>query len=233
MPSPNAVQAVAVIPARGGSKRVPRKNIKLFHGRPIIAWVIETALRSNLFAQVVVSTDDAEIAAVAGEHGAQVPFLRTSALADDHTGTTEVVQDAIARLALAPQTPVCCLYATAALLRAEDLRAGHDLLLGGAGDYAMSVGRYTTPIQRAYRLEGARLRPFDPTMMPMRSQDLEPAYFDAGQFYWATAQTWLRPSQRVWDSAAPVLLPHERVCDIDTPDDWALAEALFALAKGV
>jgi N-acylneuraminate cytidylyltransferase len=174
----------------------------------------------------VVTTDDEEIAEVARAAGAEVPFLRDAALADDHAGTTEVIRDAVLRLGLGPDAPVCCVYPTAFFVTAEDLRVGYDRLADGA-DWCLSVGEYRTPIDRAYRRDGARLVARDPAKMPMRSQDLEPAFFDAGQFYWARAATWSDPGARVWDGAAGVILPAERCIDIDTEADWHLAETMF------
>ncbi|SIS72775.1 pseudaminic acid cytidylyltransferase [Phaeovulum vinaykumarii] len=222
--------AVAILPARGGSKRIPRKNIRLFEGRPAIGWPIAAARDSGLFARIVVSTDDAEIAAVARDLGAETPFLRAAHLSDDHAGTTEVVRDAVARLGLAPQVPVCCIYPTALFLAPADLAQGRAHLEDGAR-WVLSVGRYATPIDRAYRLEGGSMIPRQPEMMPKRSQDLEPAFFDAGQFYWAMAATWADATARIWDGAAGVELPAERAVDIDTPEDWTRAEMLARLAR--
>ena len=223
--------AIAIIPARGGSRRIPRKNIRDFAGKPAIGWPLETAVASGLFARVVVTTDDAEIAGVARRFGAEVPFVRDADLADDHTGTTDVVRDAVARLALPPDTLVCCIYPTALFVRGDDLQRGLDAVAGGA-TWAMTAAEYATPIDRAYRVEGGRLIPRNPAMMTKRSQDLEPAFLDAGQFYWARAGTWRDPDARVWDGAAPVLLPLERVVDIDTEADWRMAERLFSATQG-
>ncbi|MCV2872373.1 pseudaminic acid cytidylyltransferase [Defluviimonas sp. WL0050] len=220
------MSAIAILPARGGSKRIPRKNIRLFAGRPAIGWPIRAARDSGCFSRIVVTTDDAEIAEAARAEGAEVPFLRDPALADDHTGTTEVIRDAVMRLGLGPDVPVCCIYATAFFVTATDLAEGRDLLASGA-KWCLSAGEYRTPIDRAYRRDGARLVARDPAKMPMRSQDLEPAFFDAGQFYWARAATWSDPAERVWDGAAGVILPAERCIDIDTEADWHLAETMF------
>ncbi len=219
--------AIAILPARGGSKRIPRKNIKEFHGRPAIGWPIEAARGTALFSRVVVSTDDTEIVDVITRLGAEAPFLRDADLSNDYAGTTEVVRDAVMRLGLSADTPVCCIYPTALFVTSADLADGLAKLYDGA-DWVMSVGEYATPIDRAYRLEGGRMVPRQPEMMPKRSQDLAPAYFDAGQFYWARAGKWLDPKARIWDGAAGVVLPSERAVDIDTPDDWARAERLAA-----
>ncbi|UWQ22017.1 pseudaminic acid cytidylyltransferase [Jannaschia sp. W003] len=217
--------SVAILPARGGSKRIPRKNVRDFLGRPAIAWPIAAA--RTVFDRVVVTTDDAEIAAVAEGEGAEVPFFRDAALSDDHTGTTEVIADAVARLGLAGEEAVACIYPTAMLIRADDLRAGLAKL--DAARWVLSLGEYRTPIRRAYRRDGDGFAAMEPDAMPMRSQDLAPAFFDAGQFYLARAATWRDPAARVWDGAAGVVLPEERAVDVDTPEDWARAERMARL----
>lgn len=219
--------AIAILPARGGSKRIPRKNIRDFAGKPAIAWPINAAMASGQFARIVVSTDDQEIADTAKGCGAEIPFLRDASLADDYTGTTEVIRNAVARLSLKPDTPVCCIYATALFLSSEDLVKGYELLKNGA-TWSMSVAEYPTPIDRAYRRDGVRLIPRDPSKMPMRSQDLTPAYFDVGQFYWAKAETWLDPNAVVWDGTAGVDIPALRAVDIDNESDWERAEFLMS-----
>lgn len=221
---------LAVIPARGGSKRIPRKNIKLFCGKPMIAWSIEAAQQSGCFDQIVVSTDDAEIAEVARQCGAQVPFMRPAALSDDHTGTTAVIAHAIDWLSEQGQQPdqVCCIYATAPFLSADDLRRGLDVLTTTGSDYAFSVTSYAFPIQRAIRLnETGRVEMFNPEHFNTRSQDLEEAYHDAGQFYWGRADAWQQGRLMFSPVSVPVMLPRHRVQDIDTPEDWVRAEWMF------
>ncbi|MBB1518917.1 pseudaminic acid cytidylyltransferase [Aquipseudomonas guryensis] len=221
---------LAVIPARGGSKRIPRKNIKLFCGKPMLAWSIEAALQSGSFDQVIVSTDDQEIAAVARQYGATVPFIRPQQLADDHTGTIPVIQHAIEwfndeghAVELA-----CCLYATAPFVQAEDIRRGLEVLLQTGSDYAFTVTSYAFPIQRAIRLtEAGRVAMFNPEHFNTRSQDLEEAFHDAGQFYWGCASAWLRGDPIFGSGSAPIMLPRHRVQDIDTQEDWVRAEWLF------
>ena len=221
---------LAVIPARGGSKRIPRKNIKLFCGKPMIAWSIEAARQSGCFDQIVVSTDDAEIAEVARQNGAQVPFMRPAELSDDHTGTTAVIAHAINWFVAQGQTPaqVCCLYATAPFVGADDLRRGLIVLTETGSDYAFSVTSYAFPIQRAIRInETGRVEMFNSEHFNTRSQDLEEAYHDAGQFYWGRAGAWLQGRMIFSPDATPVRLPRHRVQDIDTPEDWTRAEWLF------
>lgn len=221
---------VAVIPARGGSKRIPRKNIKPFCGKPMIAWSIAAALKSGSFDRVLVSTDDAEIAEVARAWGAEVPFLRPSALADDHTGTTAVIAHAIDWLAQQGTAPlqVCCIYATAPFIAAEDLRTGLAVLEQGGWDYVFAATSYAFPIQRAIELnESGRVRMFDERQFDVRSQDLAPAYHDAGQFYWGRAEAWRAKRRMFGADASVVLLPRYRVQDIDTAEDWLMAEYMF------
>ena len=221
---------LAVIPARGGSKRIPRKNIKPFGGRPMIAWTIRAALESDLFDRIIVSTDDAEIAEVSRVHGADVPFVRPAELSDDHTATIPVIAHAVAwqNAHGAQADEVCCLYATAPFLEAADVRRGLDILHETGADYAFSVTSFAAPIQRALRiLEGNRVEMFDPSQFNTRSQDLEEAWHDAGQFYWGTAQAWLARKVLFGRHAAPVILPRHRVQDIDTPEDWHRAELML------
>jgi N-acylneuraminate cytidylyltransferase len=223
-------KSVAIIPARGGSKRIPRKNIKPFCGKPALGWPISVAQESGLFDKIVVSTDDPEIAQIAQQLGATVPFMRAAELSDDFTNTTDVIRDTVARMSLSPQVPVCCIYPTALFLDQADLCSGQEKLQAGA-KWVFTVGQYPTPIDRAYRRDGQSLVPRAPEMMSKRSQDLAPAYFDAGQFYWAKAQTWLDPKAHVWDGADGVELPLDRAIDIDTPADWDRAEQLFKMIK--
>ncbi|HWL28047.1 MAG TPA: pseudaminic acid cytidylyltransferase [Burkholderiaceae bacterium] len=220
---------IAILPARGGSKRVPRKNIRSFHGKPMIHWSLQAAKESKLFDRIIVSTDDPEIAEVAISNGAEVPFLRSASLADDLTGTTDVVRDAVTRLALSADAAVCCLYPTAAFVRGDDLKSGYRILTEQFACWVLSVAPYRTPIQRAYHLKDGKAVPMLSEAMPMRSQDLPQAYFDAGQFYWALAKTWRDENARVWDGASPVILDSNRVVDIDTLEDWAFAEQLFTM----
>jgi len=221
---------LAVIPARGGSKRIPRKNIKPFAGKPIIAWSIEAARASGCFDRVVVSTDDVQIAEVARAAGAEVPFMRPAELADDHTGTIAVVRHAIAHEAARgmPAELVCCVYATAPLLAPSDLQRGRQVLEAGDAEFAVAVARYPFPIQRAVRVDAhGRLSMFDPDRFATRSQDLEEAYHDAAQFYWGRPVAWSRAATLFGPTTAAVVLPPHRVQDIDTPEDWTRAELLF------
>jgi N-acylneuraminate cytidylyltransferase len=221
---------IAVIPARGGSKRIPRKNVRRFAGKPIIAYSIEAALESGMFDRVIVSTDDAEIAEVAAAHRAQTPFVRPAALADDHTGTNAVVQHAIRWVAEHDGTVeyACCIYATAPFVQPSDLRTGFERLRESGKSFAFSVATYPFPIQRAIRVTPAgTVEPMFPKYVGSRSQDLEEAYHDAGQFYWGTAEAFLEDVALFSAASIPVVLPRHRVQDIDTMEDWRRAELLY------
>jgi N-acylneuraminate cytidylyltransferase len=225
---------LAVIPARGGSKRIPRKNIKPFGGFPMIAWSIKAALQSQCFDGIMVSTDDAEIAQVAQAHGAEVPFVRPPELSDDHTGTIAVIAHAIDwhNHNREQAQEVCCIYATAPFVQAADLQRGLQTLQSTGAQYAFSVTSYPFPIQRAVRITPEeRLEMFQPEHFGTRSQDLPEAWHDAGQFYWGKAKAWLQGKPLFSHDAAPLLLPRHRVQDIDTPEDWKRAEWLFKVMK--
>ncbi|ANY18953.1 CMP-N,N'-diacetyllegionaminic acid synthase [Tsuneonella dongtanensis] len=231
-----APTALAVIPARGGSKRIPRKNIRPFGDRPMISYAIGAALESGLFQRVVVSTDDAEIAAIARAEGADVPFERPADLSDDFTPTVPVIQHAITacREDGWSGAMVCCIYPGVPFIRSSDIAEALALLenAGGAG-YAFPVTHFPSPIQRALRRDaGGGVAPFAPEHVATRTQDLEPAYFDAGQFYWGSAETWLA-GLNIHANGRAIVLPEWRVVDIDTPEDWDRAEALFrAIGSG-
>lgn len=223
---------IAIIPARGGSKRIPRKNIKLFCGKPMIVWSIETALNSGCFDRVIVSTDDAEIAEVAKKAGAEVPFFRPTELADDFASTEDVIIHAVQTLDKSGKPPelICCIYPTAPLLQPESLQHGLTLLQQKHLHYALSVASYAYPIQRALRLDqDSRLEMFQPEHRDARSQDLTPAYHDAGQFYWGTRRAWLERQVIFGSNSAAVVLPRYRVTDIDTEEDWICAELMFRM----
>lgn len=221
---------VAIIPARGGSKRIPRKNIRAFAGLPMIAHSIRAAQDSGIFDRIVVSTDDQEIAAIARQYGADTPFVRPPELSDDHTGTMEVVQDAIARIELDGNRldHVCCLYATAPFVTGSLLRKGLDVLRDSGRSYAFTVATFGFPIQRALRLApGGGLEPMYPEYRLTRSQDLEEAYQDAGQFYWGRAAAWKAGEVLYSPAATPIVVPRHLVQDIDTIEDWERAEWLY------
>jgi len=223
------VKSVAIIPARGGSKRIPRKNIKSFHGKPLIAYSIQTALSSGLFDKVIVSTDDAEIAEVAEQYGAEVPFLRPDSLADDYTGTFDVVDHALGWLKEKGELFdfVCTIYATAPLLQPVYLKEAFVKLVESDAISAFSATSMPFPIQRTFKITGqGRCQMFWPENYKTRSQDLEEAYQDAGQFYWTRVGT--KPQTIMFDERSiPIVLPRHLVQDIDTEEDWKRAEIMY------
>lgn len=222
---------LAIIPARGGSKRIPRKNIKTFCGKPMIAYAIEAAKSSGLFDRIIVSTDDKEIARTAVEFGAQVPFMRPPELADDFIPTVPVVVHAIeACNAMGwKAAQVCCIYPAVPLIQQQDLRDAHALLQSNDADYVFPVTAFPSAIQRALKkTPDDRVAPFYPEFVSTRTQDLEPAYYDVGQFYFGKTQAWL-DGRSPHQSGAALVIPEWRVADIDTPEDWTRAERIFDL----
>ncbi len=222
---------LCVIPARGGSKRIPRKNIREFCGKPMIAWSIDAAKASQCFDHIIVSTDDAEIADVARQWGAEVPFMRPAELADDFAGTTPVVAHTVQwyRDQNHDLRSVCCLYATAPFAKPSDIRQGLAMLTTASADrFVFTATAYASPIQRALKLDPASgvAHMWRPEQFIKRSQDLEPAYHDARQFYWGRPHAWLH-SQNLFEGSKPLLLPQWRVQDIDTEEDWLRAELLY------
>lgn len=221
---------IAVIPARGGSKRIPRKNIKDFCGKPMIAWSIEAAKASGCFDRIIISTDDAEIAEVACAWGAEVPFMRPTELADDYTGTIEVVAHAVKWCMdsnLRPQA-ICCLYATAPFVQIEDIKTAYNVLEQESWSFVFTATEFASPIFRSFQqLESGGVEMFFPEQFAMRSQDLPKALHDAGQFYWGRPDSWLS-HKRIFDHHSfPLVIPRWRVQDIDTDDDWLRAELIY------
>ena len=224
--------ATAIIPARGGSKRIPRKNIRQFHGRPMIAWTIDTAINSGLFSNVIVSTDDAEIAAIAQEHGAQVPFLRPADFSNDYATTQDVMRHAVTWLAKnqIESDFVCCLYATAPFLQAEDVVKGLRALQESTAEYAYAVTEFDySPHRALIKNQNGQVSLEKPELAAVRSQDLPSLVHDAGQFYWAKAETWLTQREILSSAGIGIEIPRSQAQDIDNEEDWKLAEALFIL----
>lgn len=221
---------VAIIPARGGSKRIPRKNIKMFCGKPMIARSIDAAQKSGVFDRIIVSTDDEEIAAVAKEYGAEVPFMRPEELSNDFAGTIPVIRHAVEWLTINGESVdfVCCVYATAPFIRPEDIIRGLNTIREQQADYSFTVTRFPYPIQRALKVnQQKQISMFSPEMFHVRSQDLEESWHDAGQFYWGTSSAWLNEKPIFSANSYSIELPRERVQDIDTQEDWRVAEWLY------
>lgn len=225
---------VAIIPARGGSKRIPRKNIRLFSGKPIIAWSIDVARKSNLFDRVIVSTDDAEIADVAVKHGAECPFVRPKELSDDFATTTAVISHAINWLIDQSNdiSAVCCIYATAPLLQTEDLITAKNLLDSGSWQYVFSATKLDPSVLRSFKRDSdGHLEMLLPDYFNTRTQDLPNIFHDAGQFYWGNAGAWLE-QKKIFDRRSTCIeIPQWRVQDIDTENDWIEAERIFKLIR--
>lgn len=219
---------VAIIPARGGSKRIPRKNIKDFAGKPIIAYSIEAAQRSELFDRIIVTTDDEEIAEVARRYGAEIPFMRPKELSDDHTATIPVIAHAIQTLQNDSVIDyACCIYATAPFVRSADILDAYNALITHHKHYAFPVTTFPFPIQRGVKRDDeGNIEMFTPEHFTTRSQDLEEAYHDVGQFYWGTSDAWLEGKPIFSDAATTIVLPRHLVQDIDTPEDWLRAELM-------
>lgn len=220
---------IAVIPARGGSKRIPRKNVKDFAGKPMIAWTIKVARESKLFDHVVVSTDDEEISRVATELGAETPFKRPMNLADDLTPTAPVVAHAVHFCRSMGWTVdyACCMYPCAPFMMVEDLVAAYGLIVQQQANFVYPVAEYPHPIQRAMRqLANGQMEFYSPQFELTRTQDLETSYHDAGQFYWGTASAWLEGKKMHTDGIG-MPIPNWRVVDIDTEDDWIRASYIF------
>jgi pseudaminic acid cytidylyltransferase len=227
--------ATAIIPARGGSKRIPRKNIRQFHGRPMIAWTIDTAINSSLFSNVIVSTEDAEIAAIAQEHGAQVPFLRPADFSNDYATTQDVMRHAVTWLAKnqIESDFVCCLYATAPFLQAEDIVKGLRALQESTADYAYTVTEFDySPHRALIKNQNGQVSLEKPELAAVRSQDLPSLVHDAGQFYWAKTETWLTQQEVLSSAGIGIEIPRSQAQDIDNEEDWKLAEALFVALGG-
>jgi N-acylneuraminate cytidylyltransferase len=223
---------VAIITARGGSKRIPRKNIKDFLGKPIIAYSIEAAIRSKLFDEVMVSTDDKEIAAIAKQYGANVPFIRSSKNSDDFASTVDVILEVIEKYKEngIEFTYGCCLYPTAPFITSELLNEAFDLIKEKQFDTVFPVVRFSNPIQRALtKNKDGKISMMQPEYKLSRSQDLEKAYYDAGQFYWFDSEA-LTKNKSLWTENTGVIeIEENKVQDIDNLIDWKLAELKYKL----
>ena len=224
---------IALIPARGGSKRIPRKNIRPFAGRPMIGWPIAAARASGLFDHVIVSTDDEEIAEVARAQGAEVPFIRPDHLADDFTPAREAIVDAVETMEEIVGQKVerlCCIYATAAFVQAADLQQARRILDGVAeGGFVFAAASYPHPVHRAMTEGEAGIGMLFPDYAKTRTPDLPEAFHDAGMFYWGRRDAFVSRAPMFNPASRPHVMPRQRALDIDTPQDWDFAEALFEL----
>lgn len=228
------MKKVAIIPARGGSKRIPNKNIKVFAGQPIISYSINAAKDSKLFDRIILSTDSKEIAEIGKSYGAEVPFMRPSELADDYTGTVDVLIHALNWLNVHDKfyNYFCCIYATAPFVNKVYINKAFDILRENKAVSAFPVTSFPYPIFRALKIDtNNRVKMFWPEHLHSRSNDLSEAYHDAGQFYWCDTEKFLKEEIVFSSDSVPVILPRYLVQDIDTPEDWETAEKLFLTLK--
>ena len=234
MPEDRPLKKLAIVPARGGSRRIPDKNIKPFLGRPIIERVIRAARESGLFDLVMVSTDSDRIAEVAVAAGAEVPFLRSEKNSDDRASITDALVEALTRLGGGGECPYgvgCCLLPTAVFVTPRQLQFSHEKFSTQDFDSLIPICRFSYPVQRSLRTAGPRLSFADPKNTFVRSQDLEPRYHDAGQYYWFKTAELLQKKSIITDNTTYTLVDERFVQDIDTPEDWDQAEFKFSYLK--
>ncbi len=228
----NLMKNLCVIPARGGSKRIPRKNIKPFMGKPIVAYSIDAALRSGLFEEVMVSTDDEEIAMIAREHGAQVPFMRDAETANDYASTADVILEVLDMYEKRGRVfdTICCVYSTAPFVTPARLSEAYLKLTGGI-DSVFTCVAYSYPVQRGLHIVDGKIRMLYPEYASSRSQDLEKIYHDAGQFYIARTTSFIAEKTFWGKNTVGLVLPELEVQDLDTLADWKLAEMKYELLR--
>lgn len=218
------MKRLAIIPARGGSKRIPRKNIKSFLGKPIIAYSIEAALKSDLFDEVMVSTDDDEISEIAKKYGASVPFMRSESNANDYATTADVLLEVLKEYDRSFDQ-ACCIYPTAPLLRMARLKEGLELMEKEDFDTVFPIVEFSYPIWRSLKMDETQKVSMNwPENLNSRSQDLLKSYHDAGQFYWFDVDSFLKTKSLFTDATGSIIMKPEEVQDIDTIDDWKMAE---------
>ena len=224
------MKPICVIPARGGSKGVSKKNIRPIMGKPLIAYTIESALKSKIFSHVIVSTEDPKIASISKKYGAEVPFMRPKKLADDYTGTSLVVKNVIKTLQDKGEdiSYVCCIYATAPFIDYKYILKAYKQLINSPKHYVFSATTYSFPVQRSFVIDKNNvIKNLFPEKILNRSQDLQEVYHDAGQFYWGLSSAFLNDVQIFSDHSSPIILPRYLVQDIDTIEDWKQAELMY------
>ena len=225
------MKKIAIIPARSGSKRIPGKNIRPFLGKPIIAYSIETAIKSELFDEIMVSTDSLEIADIAVRYGAKVPFYRSKKTSDDHAVIVDVITEVLDNYQKEGRSfdCFCCIFPTAPLISVSHIKKGYELLLNGNYDSVFPVVSFSFPIQRALKIEDGKLLMFNPEHRNTRSQDLVPAFHDTGQFYWMQVPEFLNQKTIYSKNSGAIILNELEVQDIDNETDWQMAELKFNL----
>lgn len=226
-----AGKSIAIITARGGSKRIPRKNIRPFCGQPIISYSIQAALKSEIFEEVMVSTDDEEIAEIALKAGALVPFIRSEKNSNDYATTTDVIFEVLEQYKSQGRNFdfFCCIYPTAPFVTAEKLKEAHSLLLKSQAPVVVPVVSFSYPIQRALKIQNGLLSMIDPQNMNSRSQDLMPTYHDSGQFYFGRVAAFMETRNLFVKNPLPLIIPEIEVQDIDNEQDWQIAELKFRM----
>ena len=222
---------VAIIPARGGSKRIKHKNIKFFLGKPIISYAIKCAKESKIFDKIIVSSDSERIIKIAKKFGAETPFIRPKNISKDSSNTIDVVKHAIKWLQKNGNKPkfICCIYAITPLMMPEDLKKSRKII--EKNKFVIAASKYSYPIQKSFYLKNNKIKLYHYPSRSISSQKLKVTYHDAGQFYWATTKTWLNKKSIINNNSYAFKLPQMRVQDIDNIDDWKIAEKLFKLKK--
>jgi pseudaminic acid cytidylyltransferase len=222
-------ELLAIIPARGGSKRIPRKNIRLFIDRPILQYSIDAAIRTGMFSEIMVSTDDEEIADLAGSLGAEVPFLRSADTSTDEATTSEVISEVVRKYRASGRKFdfICCIYPTAPFIKSANLQKAYDILRENAAWSVVPVVKYSFPIQRSFTIENGLLKMQWPQYRDTRSQDLPAAFHDAGQFYFLDAQKFLNNGTIFNERTVGMEILETEAQDIDTETDWKLAELKY------
>lgn len=222
---------IAIITARGGSKRIPRKNIKNFLGQPIIKYSIDAALKSGCFDEIMVSTNDKEIADLALSSGATIPFLRTAATSDDFATTTDVIEEVLNKYKNLDKEfkYCCCIYPTAPFVTSEKLKTAYEILIESGADSVVPIVRFGFPIQRSLKIENGLIKINWPEYLNSRSQDLTPTFHDCGQFYFLRVEPFMQKLKLFGDLTIPIEVPETEVQDIDNELDWKLAEIKYSL----
>lgn len=224
---------IAIITARGGSKRIPRKNIRSFLGKPIISYSIETAINSHIFEDVIVSTDDREIADISRKYGANVPFMRSKENSTDYADTADVIREVLLELKKLGREydNICCIYPTAPFITVEKLEKSFELLNNTGVYNVVPMVPFSFPPQRGMIIENGFAKPIDSIAIGERSQDLETIFHDAGQFYWIKTIEFLNNPDILMNHTAIFHVPETEVQDIDNEDDWIIAEIKYKLMK--
>lgn len=222
---------IVIIPARGGSKRIPKKNIKNFYGKPIIAWSILTAIKSKLFDKIIVSTDNKKIAELSKHYGAEIPFIRDKSLSDDVTGLDSVIQNALKILLKKGWIidSVCCILPTSPFTKIDDLIAAKKIIQRDNIDYVFAATNFNYTIYRSFIIKKNKIKINYPKKLHRRSQDFEEVYHDAGQFYWGCAKSWLKKKSIFGNNSKIIKIPNWRTQDINIPDDWHRAELIYKI----